>query len=40
MEWENQIMQDSREAGEGGCKGGELAAMRAESMSLNICAIC
>lgn len=38
MEWENQIMQDSREEGGGGSDGDELAA--AELMSLNICAIC
>lgn len=40
MEWENQIMQDSREEGEGGCDGDELAASRTESMSLNICSFC
>lgn len=40
MEWENQIMQDSREEGEGGCDRDELAASTAESMSLNIFAFC
>lgn len=39
MEWENQIRQDSREEGEGGCDGDELA-VRTEAISLNICAIC
>lgn len=39
MELENQSMQDSRE-GDSGCDGYELAAVRAELMSLNICAIC
>lgn len=33
MEWENQIMQDIREEGEGGCDRDELAAVRAELMS-------